>query len=101
MNNQQFTEKSREALSMAQQLTVQYHHQEVAQEHLALALLSDPQGLIPQLLTKMGKAPQEIASRLETMLSRMPKVMGSNREMDKLYKELFGGEPWKKTSQKN
>ena len=85
MNNQQFTEKSREALSMAQQLTVQYHHQEVAQEHLALALLSDPQGLIPQLLTKMGKAPQEIASRLETMLSRMPKVMGSNREMDKLY----------------
>ena len=85
MNNQQFTEKSREALSMAQQLTVQYHQQEVSQEHLALALLSDPQGLIPQLLTKMGKAPQEIASRLETMLSRMPKVMGSNREMDKLY----------------
>jgi len=85
MNQQQFTEKSREALSMAQQLTVQYHHQEVAQEHLACALLSDPQGLIPQLLTKMGKAPQEIASRLETMLSRMPKVMGSSREMDRLY----------------
>ncbi len=85
MNQQQFTEKSRAALSMAQQLTVQYHHQEVAQEHLACALLSDPQGLIPQLLTKMGKAPQEIVSRLETMLSRMPKVMGSNREMDRLY----------------
>ena len=85
MNQQQFTEKSREALSLAQQLTVTYHHQEVAQEHLACALLSDPQGLIPQLLTKMGKAPQEIVSRLETMLSRMPKVMGSNREMDRLY----------------
>ncbi|MDD6041434.1 MAG: ATP-dependent chaperone ClpB [Clostridia bacterium] len=85
MTNQQFTEKSREALALAQQLTVQYHHQEVAQEHLAYALLSDAQGLIPQLLTKMGKAPQEIASRLETMLSRMPKVMGSSREMDKLY----------------
>ncbi len=85
MNNQQFTEKSREALSLAQQLTVQYHQQELAQEHLACALLSDPQGLIPQLLTKMGKAPQEIASRLETMLARLPKVMGSNREMDRLY----------------
>ncbi len=85
MTNQQFTEKSRAALSMAQQLTVQYHHQEVAQEHLSCALLSDPQGLIAQLLTKMGKAPQEIASRLETMLARMPKVMGSNREMDRLY----------------
>ena len=85
MNNQQFTEKSREALSMAQQLTVQYHQQELAQEHLACALLSDPQGLIPQLLTKMGKAPQEIVSRLETLLARLPKVMGSNREMDRLY----------------
>ncbi len=85
MNNNQFTEKSREALSLAQQLTVTYHNQEVSQEHLAYALLSDPQGLIPQLLTKMGKAPQEIASRLESMLSRLPKVMGSGREMDKIY----------------
>ena len=85
MNNQQFTEKSRQALAMAQQLTVQYHNQEVAQEHLAYALLSDQQGLIYQLLTKMGKAPQEIASRLEMMIARMPKVMGSGREMDKIY----------------
>ena len=85
MNNRQLTEKSREALAAAQQLTVQYGNQEVAQEHLALALLSDQQGLIPQLLTKMGKAPQEIASRLQTMIARMPKVMGSGREMDRLY----------------
>ena len=85
MNNQQFTEKSREALQLAQQLTVQYHNQEVSQEHLAYALLSDTHGLIPQLLAKMGKAPQEIASRLETMIARMPKVMGSSREMDKIY----------------
>ncbi|MBP3644879.1 MAG: AAA family ATPase, partial [Clostridia bacterium] len=85
LNNQQFTEKSRQALTYAQQLTVEYHNQEVSQEHLAYALLSDPQGLIPQLLTKMGKAPQEIASRLETMIARMPKVMGSGREADKIY----------------
>ena len=85
MNNQQFTEKSRQALQFAQQLTVEYKNQEVTQEHLAYALLSDPQGLIPQLLTKMGKAPQEIASRLETMIARLPKVMGSGREMDKIY----------------
>ena len=77
MNQQQFTEKSRQALQAAQQLTIEYQHQEVAQEHLAYALLADAQGLIPQLLTKMGKAPQEIVSRLETALARMPRVMGS------------------------
>ena len=53
MNKQQFTEKSREALAFSQQLTVQYSHQEVCQEHLAYALLADAQGLIPQLLTKV------------------------------------------------
>ena len=85
MNNQQFTEKSREALSLAQQLTVTYQNQEVSQEHLACALLSDPQGLIPQLLTKMGKNPEEIRQRLETAIARLPKVMGGGREMDKIY----------------
>ena len=85
MTNQQFTEKSREALASAQQLTIEYQNQEVTQEHLAYALLSDAQGLIPQLLTKMGKQPQEIASRLETMIARQPKVTGSGREPDKIY----------------
>ncbi len=85
MSNQQFTEKSREALAAAQQLTVEYQNQEVMQEHLACALLSDPQGLIPQLLTKMGKQPAEIRQRLESMIARMPKVMGGGREMDKIY----------------
>ena len=85
MNNNQFTEKSREALQNAQQLTVEYQNQEMAQEHLACALLSDPQGLIPQLLTKMGKNPQEILSRLQTMITRIPKVTGSGREADKIY----------------
>ena len=85
MTNQQFTEKSREALAAAQQLTIEYQNQEVTQEHLAYALLSDAQGLIPQLLTKMGKRPQEIASRLETMIARQPKVTGSGREPDKIY----------------
>ena len=85
MNNNQFTEKSREALQNAQQLTVEYQNQEMAQEHLACALLSDPQGLIPQLLTKMGKNPQEILSRLQTMIARIPKVTGCGREADKIY----------------
>ncbi len=85
MNNNQFTEKSREALQNAQQLTVEYQNQKMAQEHLACALLSDPQGLIPQLLTKMGKNPQEILSRLQTMIARIPKVTGSGREADKIY----------------
>ncbi len=85
MTMQEFTEKSRAALAFAQQLTVEHKNQEVAQEHLAYALLQDPQGLISQLLTKMGKNPGLLRSRLEGMLSRLPKVMGAGREPDKIY----------------
>jgi len=85
MTNNQFTEKSREALQFAQQLTVEYQNQEMAQEHLAAALLADDKGLIPQLLVKMGKNSGEIRGRLESLIARMPKVTGSGREPDKIY----------------
>ncbi|MCL1855949.1 MAG: AAA family ATPase, partial [Clostridia bacterium] len=85
MTMQEFTEKSRSALSMAQQLTVEHQNQEVNQEHLTCALLQDPQGLIPQLLAKMGKNTQQIHDRLEGMLTRLPKVTGTGREPDKIY----------------
>jgi len=85
MTSQQFTEKSRTALNDAQQLTVEYQNQEVAQEHLTRALLSDPQGLIPQLLQKMGKDPEQADARLEMLIARIPKVTGSGREPDKIY----------------
>ena len=42
-------------------------------------------GLIPRRLTKMGKNPQELLSRLQTMIARIPKVTGSGREADKIY----------------
>ena len=33
----------------------------------------------------MGKNPQELLSRLQTMIARIPKVTGSGREADKIY----------------
>ena len=85
MNLQQFTEKSRAALSDAQQISIEYQNQEVNQEHLAASLLRDAQGLIPQLLQKMGKDAGELQARVSTLISKIPKVTGSGREMDKIY----------------
>ncbi|HPF88285.1 MAG TPA: ATP-dependent chaperone ClpB [Candidatus Limiplasma sp.] len=85
MNLQQFTEKSRTALSDAQQISIEYQNQEVNQEHLAASLLQDAQGLIPQLLQKMGKDVGTLQARISTLIARMPKVTGSGRETDKIY----------------
>ena len=86
MTNQQFTEKSREALAAAQQLTIEVPEPGGYPRSIWLTrFFRTRQGLIPQLLTKMGKRPQEIASRLETMIARLPKVTGGGREPDKIY----------------
>jgi len=77
MNLQQFTEKSRTALSDAQQISIEYQNQEVNQEHLAASLLKDSQGLIPQLLLKMGKDAGELSARVSALIDRIPKVTGS------------------------
>ncbi len=85
MNLQQFTEKSRTALSDAQQISIENQNQEVNQEHLAASLLKDTQGLIPQLLQKIGKNAGEVYTRLSALIDRIPKVSGPGREMDKIY----------------
>ncbi|MDF1554761.1 MAG: Clp protease N-terminal domain-containing protein, partial [Deferrisomatales bacterium] len=50
MDLNRFTQKSQEALSEAQTIAVQRGHQEVDGEHLLLALLDQPEGLVPRLL---------------------------------------------------
>ena len=54
MNMNQFTQKSRDALTLAQQITVEYQNQEVAQEHLALALLRGESITIPAVARRNG-----------------------------------------------
>ena len=54
MNMNQFTQRSLAAIQGAQELAVEHGNQQIEQEHLMLALLTDEQGFIPQLLSAMG-----------------------------------------------
>ena len=62
MNAQKMTQKSLEALQAAQSLAVEYENQALCPEHLFCALLSQQDGLIPQLFQKMGAAPGNLAA---------------------------------------
>lgn len=64
MNINQFTQKSAAALQQAQAIAVEYGHMQVDREHLALALLQEEQGLIPQLLTQCGMSVSSITARI-------------------------------------
>ena len=85
MNMQKLTKKTIEAIQAAQDTAIEYQNTNVDQCHLLYALMTQENGLIPQLMTKLGKDANVIAGGLERIISRIPKVTGSGRDMNTVY----------------
>ena len=85
MNMNQFTQKSLAAIQGAQDLAVEYGQQQIEQQHLLLALVSDGEGFIPQLLTAMGMTVPSFEAAVRAEVNKLPKVSGGGREADKVY----------------
>ena len=77
MQPEKLTLKSQEALQEAQRLAREYSHQEIDGEHLALALVSQTDSLIPDLLERIGVPVARLKPDLEAELSRRHKVQGA------------------------
>src|SRR3954469_18258464 len=78
MQLDRFTIKAQEALQAAQGLAQTYSHQEIDGEHLMLALMDQPEGLIQPLLQKLGVPIPALRSDLEAELGRRAKVQGTS-----------------------
>ncbi|GAA0274147.1 ATP-dependent chaperone ClpB [Actinomadura nitritigenes] len=76
MDANRLTQKSQEALHDAQTKALRFGHVEVDGEHLLLALLDQPGGLVPRLLSEAKVEPQRIREAVEAELSRRPQVTG-------------------------
>ena len=85
MNTNKFTQKTLEALQSAQQLAIEYQNQAMEPEHILAATASQQDGLIPQLLQKMGVEPGSFAAAAAQKVAALPHVTGSGREPDKIY----------------
>ncbi len=85
MNTEKLTQKSMEAIRSASSLAVEYGNQQIDQAHLFLALLSQQDGLIPQIIPQMGADLQMLRQETERLVDQLPKVSGSGREPDKVY----------------
>ena len=85
MNMNQLTQKSIAAIQRAQQIAVEYGHQQVDQEHVMLALTEEAGELIPQLLAKCGVSVDALRAALTEAVSRIARVSGPGREADKVY----------------
>jgi len=88
-----------EAISEAHNFAIRYKHSDMKVEHLLLALTGQMNGLIPNILKKMGVDTIDLMKKLEEKLNRMPKIEGGvsdprpNAEMNRV---LVGAEDYAK-----
>ncbi len=85
MNAQKFTQKSLEAIQRAQDIALNHGNVQIEQAHLLDALVTQENGLIPQLLTRMGVDAQMFAREADALVASLPAVSGSGREPGKVY----------------
>jgi ATP-dependent Clp protease ATP-binding subunit ClpB len=81
MNLNKFTEKAQEAILEAQGLATQYNHSQIDPEHLLLSLLQQTDGVVPQIVQKLGGSPQALQQKLESDLAARPKVYGTTAQV--------------------
>ena len=85
MNEQKFTQKSIEVINSAQSLAVENSSMQIEQEHLLYALLNQDNGLISELIKKMGISLNSFANEVKRIMEGLPGVSGPGREPDKVY----------------
>ncbi len=78
MQLDRYTVKSQEALERTQRLAREHGHQELAPEHLLLALLQDTEGTVAAVLSKLGIQRQELLAQAEPVIGRLPRVEGGS-----------------------
>ena len=96
---QNFTQKSMSAISEAHNFAIRYKHSEIKTEHLLLALINQMDGLIPNILQKMGINPAELTKKLEAKLNSMPKIeggVGEARPNAEINRIIVGAEDYAK-----
>ncbi len=74
MRFDRFTERAQDAAMRAYEILQRYRHNQVDTEHIFLALLEQPEGVIPQILGKLGADVEGIKQRLDDVLKASPRV---------------------------
>ncbi len=85
MNLNKFTQKAQEAISEAQSLAVEYSHQQIDAEHLLLALVQQPEGLLPRFFQKMEVHVDAFVQALEQLIQKIPQVSGPGAQPGNIY----------------
>ena len=78
------TQRAQMALQAGREIAVRFGHQQVDAEHLLYALLTQEEGLVPQILARASVAVADLRARVEQELASRPHV-GGDTEAGKIY----------------
>ncbi|PKN87993.1 MAG: ATP-dependent chaperone ClpB [Chloroflexi bacterium HGW-Chloroflexi-8] len=81
MDMEKFTQKSQEALIKAQQLAQEYHHQSIEPIHLLGALVSQDEGIVQAIATKVAGSVLALRESVFQEIDRRPKITGYTSEI--------------------
>jgi ATP-dependent Clp protease ATP-binding subunit ClpC len=74
MRFDRFTERAQEAAQRAAEIIQRYGHNQIDTEHILLALIEQPGGVIPQILEKLNVSSDALTERLDATLRASPKA---------------------------
>ncbi len=74
MRFDRFTERAQEAAQRAAEIIARYGHNQIDTEHILLALIEQPGGVIPQILEMLNINAQALTERLDQTLRMTPKA---------------------------
>ena len=74
MRFDRFTERAQDAAQRAAEIIQRYGHNQIDTEHILLALIEQPQGVITQLLEILSVDPANLTERLDYILRTSPKA---------------------------
>ncbi len=82
MNLERFTTRAQEAIIAAQRVAEERGNPELEPVHVLAALLGQSNGVVPQVISKIGARPTAIAREVEEILNQKPSAYGGTTRVD-------------------
>jgi ATP-dependent Clp protease ATP-binding subunit ClpB len=89
MRLEKFTLRGQEAIQSAIELAERNQHQQVEPEHLLIAMLEQPEGIVRPVLGKLGANVAVILNDTQAAVSRFPRVQGGQQYLSPRLNQIF------------
>ncbi len=89
MRLDKFTLRGQEAIQSAIELAEKNQHQQVEPEHLLIAMLEQPEGIVRPILGKLGANVAVILNDTQAAVARLPRVQGGQQYFSPRQSQIF------------